>query len=530
MTKVLAVLAAVLSFVLGAGIAQGATLQQIGGFEEPIYVTSDPGNANRLFVVERAGRIEQVQEGTVSVFADLRANVSCCSGEEGLLSIALAPDFDTSGRLFVDYIGKEAQPEIHVAELRASGSTAPITSLRQVLAIPHPNQTNHFGGQLQFGPEGALFVSTGDGGGSNDQEHNAQDIAKPLGKILRLDPDPSGVLPYTVPADNPFAAGTGWEPLVWSYGLRNPFRFSFDRDGSALLIGDVGQSAREEVDRAPAPTFGRGWNYGWNCSEGTIAGPGDDPGCPGAPGAFAEPIFDLEHNAPPEGGTARCAIIGGYVVHDPQLAGLLGRYIYGDNCAPGIRSIEPTAAVPAATDRGEGIAVKGLTSFGEDSCGRLYATSSSGGVGVVYRLVGAAPTVCASATAGSGPVANPGAKKGAQNTKSGARAQSRIGLRAKDASVPRYKRAYLTVSVAPCRGRQGETVRLRVGKGTIDKQTLSRSCKAHFRPRIDHRVHFRATIAADATYVAATSDKLGLRPAKAAPAKKKAAKGGSGRA
>jgi hypothetical protein len=495
--RVVAVLAAVFALALGAGVAQGATLQQIGGFEEPIYVTSDPGNPNRLFVVERAGRIEQVQEGTVSVFADLRTAVSCCEGERGLLSIALAPDFDTSGRLFVDYIGKEAEPEIHVAELRASGTTAPLSSLRVILSIPHPNQSNHNGGQLQFGPEGALFISTGDGGGSNDQEHNAQNVARPLGKILRLDPDPSALLPYTVPADNPFAAGSGWEPLVWSYGLRNPFRFSFDRDGSALLIGDVGQSAREEVDRAPAPGYGRGANYGWNCREGKIAGPATDEGCPGPPpGGFVEPIFDLEHNAPPEGGAARCAIIGGYVVHDPQLGSLVGRYIYGDNCSPGIRSIEPTAADPYATDRGEGIAVKGLTSFGEDSCGRLYATSSSGGVGVVYRLVGAAPTVCPT-TAGAGPATNPGAKSGA-GAKNGARAASHIRLRAKEEAVPRDKRAYLTVTVSPCPGRRGEPVRLRVGRRTVDKQSLSRTCKAHFRPRIAERVRFRAVRTAPA--------------------------------
>jgi hypothetical protein len=508
-SRTVAVVAALLTFVLGAGIAQGATLQQIGGFEEPIYVTSDPGNANRLFVVERAGRISTVQEGKVSVFADLRADVSCCGGEQGLLSIALAPDFDTSGRLFVDYVGKEAQPEIHVAELRASGATAPLTSLRQILTIPHPNQSNHYAGQLQFGPEGDLFVSTGDGGGSNDQEHNAQNLTKPLGKILRLDPDPSGALPYTVPPDNPFVAGSGWGPLIWSYGLRNPFRFSFDRDGSALYIGDVGQNAREEVDRAPAPSFGRGVNYGWNCREGTVAGPATDEGCAENAGTFAEPIFDLEHNAPPEGGAARCAIIGGYVVRDPGLGPLVGRYIYGDNCAPGIRSIEPTAAVPAATDRSEGIAVKGLTSFGEDSCGRLYATSSSGGVGVVYRLVGAAPTDC-SAAIPAGPTATATAKAG--------RTPGTIRLRARERSVPRGERAYLTVAVSPCPGRRGEPVRLRVGKRTVARAPLSRACKAHFRPRIGHRVRFRASIAADAAYTGATSSRLGIRP-KPAPRK-----------
>ncbi len=532
MTRVVAVATVLLTFVLGAGVAQGTTLQQIGGFEEPIYVTSDPGNANRLFVVERAGRIEQVQESGISVFADLREDVSCCEGERGLLSMALAPDFDTSGRLFVDYVGKEAEPEIHVAELKVSGTTAPLTTLRQILVIPHPNQSNHYGGQLQFGPEGALYISTGDGGGSNDQEHNAQNRAKPLGKILRIIPDPSGALPYTVPPDNPFVAGTGWEQLVWSYGLRNPFRFSFDRDGAALMIGDVGQSAREEIDRAPAPLYGRGVNYGWNCREGFIAGPATDEGCAGAPaGSFVEPIFDYEHNPPPEGGTARCAIIGGYVVHDPGLGSLDGRYIYGDNCAPGIRSIEPTAANVAASDRSEGIAVKGLTSFGEDSCGRLYATSSSGGVGVVYRLVGPTPTVCPVATTPGGPIAQPVAK--AQ------RAASKITLRARERSIPHGKRAYLTVTVSPCPGRLGEQVRLRAGKEIVAKRSLGRTCKAHFRPRVGHRIRFRAEIAADATYVAATSGKLGLRPAKVhraqagakkAGAKKSGAKGGSGRA
>jgi hypothetical protein len=513
-SRVVAVLAVLLSFLLAGGVAQAATLQQIGGFEAPIYVTSDPGNPNRLFVVERAGRIQLVQEGSVSTFADLRANVSCCGGEQGLLSIALAPDFDTSGRLFVDYIGKEAQPEIHVAELRASGASAPLSSLRQILAIPHPNQSNHYGGQLQFGPEGDLYVSTGDGGGGNDQEHNAQNIARPLGKILRLDPDPNGVLPYTVPADNPFAGGAGWEPLVWSYGLRNPFRFSFDRDGSALLIGDVGQSAREEVDRAPAPAFGRGWNYGWNCREGFVSGPGDDEGCTEHAGTFAEPIFDYPHNEPPEGGGSRCAIIGGYVVHDPALGSLDGRYIYGDNCSSGLRSIEPTAPVPAATDRGESIAVKGLTSFGEDSCGRIYATSTSGSVGVVYRLVGAAPTDCSAApkaTGGTGGGTTP-------ITARATRSPSRVTLRAKAAAVPRGKRAFLTVSVSPCNGRKGEPVILNRAGGAIGKRRLDRTCTARFHPRIEADARFRASIEADAAYVAATSSKLPIR-----------AKGGTGR-
>lgn len=505
MAKVVAALAVLLCLLVGAASAGATTLQPIGTFTEPIYVTSDPGNAEHLFVVERAGRVQLVAGGAVTTFADLRTEVSCCGGEQGLLSIALAPDFDTSGRLFVDYIGKEAEPQIHVAELRASGNTAPLSTLRRILTIPHPNQLNHYGGQLQFGPEGDLFISTGDGGGSNDQEHNAQSIAKPLGKILRLDPDPNGVLPYTVPADNPFAAGSGWEPLVWSYGLRNPFRFSFDRTGAALVIGDVGQGAREEVDYAPAPGFGRGANYGWNCREGKIAGPATDEGCAEHAGTFAEPVFDYEHNEPPGGGLARCAIIGGYVVRDPGLGSLDGRYLYGDNCSPGIRSIEPAAANPYATDRSEGIEVKGLTSFGQDSCGRLYATA---GGGTVDRLVGAEPTDCsAAAGAGSGGGAGPGGGGGGNAH----RARTSISISAQSRTVDRGTRAHLTVVVSPCHDRTGGTVTLRGGGTKATKHHLDRTCTARFRPQISHRSTFRATVAADATYAAATSRKLRIR-------------------
>jgi Glucose / Sorbosone dehydrogenase len=502
--RALAALVALLSFLLAASAAQAITLQQIGKFEQPIYVTSDPGHPNRLFVVERAGRIELVQEGGTTVFADLSPEVSCCGGEQGLLSIALAPGFDSSGRLFVDYIGKEPEPEIHVAELVASGDTAPLSSLRQILTIPHPHQSNHYGGQLQFGPEGDLFISTGDGGGGNDQEHNSQNLAKPLGKLLRLDPEPEGVLPYTVPADNPFAGAGGYEALVWSYGLRNPFRFSFDRDGSALMIGDVGQGAREEVDRAPAPEFGRGWNYGWNCREGTIAGPGDDEGCGERAGTFIEPIFDYEHDEPPGGGATRCAIIGGYVVHDPGLGSTDGRYLYGDNCSPGIRSIEPTAADPYATDRSEGIAVSGITSFGEDSCGRIYATS---GNGPVYRLVGAAPTDCTGTAAGGGGGTAGG---GGQSTRS----PSWIDISARRRTAKRGGRASLTVKVSPCPGRQGEMVTLRRGVRTNASRRLDQSCTVRFYPWISARSAFRASIGADSTYLAATSRKLRITIAK----------------
>ena len=301
-----------------AASAPAASLQQVGSFSEPVYVSSDPGNPNRLFVVQRAGKILEVENGAVSEFANLESQVSCCLGEQGLLSLAFAPDYASSGRLFVFYTGRESPwPEIHVAELHAGGGTA--TLVRDLLKIPHPNQTNHYGGQLQFGPEGLLFIGTGDGGGSDDVEHNAQDKTKPLGKILRIDVS-STVLPFTVPASNPFAGSANTsERLVFAYGLRNPFRFSFDRLFHDLVIGDVGQSAREEVDWAPAAAnLGVGRNYGWNCRERRIPGPATDPGCtPTA--SFIEPAFDYPHADPGGGAAHGAAIIGGYVVRDPSL-------------------------------------------------------------------------------------------------------------------------------------------------------------------------------------------------------------------
>jgi len=481
---------------LAGGGAQAAGLQSVGAnFEEPIFVTSAPGNPDRLFVVERQGRvIEVLPGGARSVFADLRTAVGCegeCGGERGLLSIALAQDFASSGRFFVYYGEDRGEGDIHVAEMKASGSFAPLGTLRNLLTIKHPEEGNHYGGQLQVGPEGNLFVATGDGGGSDDQHHNAQDLGSLLGKVLRIDPDPGGLLPYTVPAGNPVAAPAPFN-TIWAWGLRNPFRFSFDRGGSGLWIGDVGQDAREEVDFAPAPGLGGGFNFGWNCREGRIEGPADDEGCAGAPAdAFVEPVFDYPHLDPEDGRAYGCAVIGGYVSRDPGVPGLLGRYVYGDLCVGEIRSFAP--GQPFATDRSEGIDVLGLNSFGEDSCGRLYAVSGSG---TVYRIVGSAPTDCSSTV---GPAAlNP----------------SFVGIRPLSRRVVRNRRTLITAWVSPCKGRQGDPVTLWRGRFRLGTRHLDKVCTARFRPRISRRSGFRATVKADDTYVAAISRKLTIKPKK----------------
>jgi glucose/arabinose dehydrogenase len=481
------VLACGLLLVFFTGSAHALSLEQVGSFDRPIFVTSDPGNPDRLFVVERAGAVALVENGEVKPFADIHPLVSCCGGEDGLLSIALSPDFDQSGRFFLYYVGKEVPGEIHVAEMRASGSSAPISSLRNLLTIPHPGESNHYGGQVQFGPEGDLFISTGDGGGENDEHENAQDLDSLLGKILRIDPDPSGLLPYTVPPDNPLVGKPG-KGEIWAYGLRNPFRFSFDHLSGALTIGDVGQKKREEVDYALAPGLGAGANYGWNCREGfleeTVL---PEPGCASAT-TFTEPIFDYPHEDPENGGAFGCAIIGGYVARGPGLGDVFGRYLYGDLCVGELRSFLP--GLPFASgDRSEGLHVASLNSFGEDSCGRLYAVS---GAGPVYRIVGSPTATCPSTK----PVLAP----------------SFVGIKAAKRRVLRNHRALISVFVNPCQGRTGDPVSLWRGRGLIGTRHLDRACSARFRPRISRRIRFRATVKADETYEAATSRKLTIKP------------------
>jgi hypothetical protein len=466
------VVVAMLLAGLWTASAQALALQQVGSFEEPIFVTSAPNNPDRLFVVERQGRIVESENGSQIVFADLRSVVEVEENSEGgLLSIAFAPDFQTSGRLYAYYTGTEETPaEIHIAELVASGGTASIS--RDLLKISHPTYKNHYGGQLQIGPEGMLFAGTGDGGGQNDVEENAQDPSSLLGKLLRIDPDAA------LPA-----------PQVWSLGLRNPFRFSFDRQTGDLLVGDVGQEQREEVDYAPAPSLGNGANYGWNCREGFLVETvTPESGCTGG-GPFTDPIFDYPHEDPGDGSAYGCAIIGGYVVRGPGYGDLSGRYLYGDHCAGEIRSLLP-APLAAGGDRSEGTSVADLNSFGEDSCGRVYAVS---GAGPVYRLVGPGGDSCV-------PQAQPPALK-----------FSFVGIRALRRKVKRHKRAFITAFVSPCNGRRGQPVSLWQGRRKLGSRRLDRVCTVRFRPRVNHRVAFRAKVLSDGTYTEATSRRVKIR-------------------
>ena len=485
--------------VTGASAAQAATLQPIGDFEEPIYVTSDPGNPNRLFVVERRGRIEQVQDGIKTLFANLEAPVGCtggCGGERGLLSIAPAPDYDLSGRLYVDYAANSGGT-LHVAEMVVHNAGEAF-SLEDVLTIPHPEGANHNGGQLQFGPDGDLYISTGDGGGGNDEFHNSQDLTKPLGKILRIEPHPGELPPYTIPSDNPFASeASDYEP-IWSYGLRNPFRFSFDSLTGDMVIGDVGQDEKEEVDYAPAPSGGRGANFGWNCREGSIEGPATDPGCsPPLLEGFTEPVFDYPHTPDPDvGGESRCAIIGGYVVRDPSLGTLYGHYLYADLCSGAIRALRlPSVAGGHATDDcWIGLNVPSPISFGEDSARRIYVVTEGGNV---YRLAGPPSATCTS----------PPAMESTTRT----RITPFVGIKSQRRKVKRGKVALLTVWVSPCDKRKGQPVKLLRDGRPNGSKFFDRACTARFPSRVRRRTTFKAVVPENDKYSTAESRRLTIR-------------------
>jgi len=385
MARLAAALAAVVAVAVLAGLAWARTaapgdpkLVPVGSFISPVYVASPPGDRRRLFVVEQPGRIRIVKDGVAlaAPFLDIRSLVSF-GGERGLLGIAFPPDYGTSGRFYVYYTARSPSGAITIAEYRSSSgaNAADPATRRAVLSIPHP-RANHNGGQLQFGPDGYLYVGIGDGGGSGDPDGAGQRLETLLGKLLRIDPRAGAGAAYTVPADNPFVGRLGARPEIWSYGLRNPWRFSFDRLTGDLTIGDVGQGAWEEIDFAPAPGLGRDANYGWGCWEGrhVYAGNAGAPQCT-PPRSQTAPVHEYSHSS-------GCSITGGYVVRDPTLPVLNGRYVYGDYCRSPLRSVR-LEAPNAQDDRGLGLSVAGLTSFGEDACGRVYAVS---GDGPVYRL------------------------------------------------------------------------------------------------------------------------------------------------
>jgi glucose/arabinose dehydrogenase len=357
----------------------GVALKRIGDFESPTYVAGAPGYPKLLFVVEQPGRVEVMRAGRKlgHPFLDVRGLVGYDGGERGLLSIAFPPDYRDSGRFYVYYTDNAGN--IRVDEFRRKGATrAARGSRRTVIEIPHPFNSNHNGGQLQF-LGNLLYLGTGDGGSAGDPPDNAQNKGSLLGKLLRIDPRPSGGRPYSVPSDNPFVGKPGRDE-IYSYGLRNPFRFSFDTTTAPrprIAIADVGQNRFEELDYATVAAA-RGANFGWDALEGFAPYTEENSGTPD-PGGTTKPILAYSHSR--DGGS--CSIIGGYVAHDPRLPSLRGRYVYGDYCSGQLRSLAPHPR-RAGGDRRLGLTVTSPTSFSEDDRGRIYVCSQEG---QVYRLI-----------------------------------------------------------------------------------------------------------------------------------------------
>jgi len=352
-------------------------LKRIGRFDSPVHVTGAPGFPDLLFVVEQRGTVRVLRDGRPlgRPFLDVSGLVSY-GGERGLLSIAFPPDYKSSGRLYVYFT--DAQGDIRVDELRRRSTTraAPGTR-RTVIEIPHRVNSNHNGGQLQF-LGNLLYLGTGDGGSGGDPPNNAQNRNSLLGKLLRIDPRPKGGRPYSIPSDNPFVGRPG-RGEIYSLGLRNPYRFSFDTLRSRsprIAIADVGQGRFEEVDYTTLAAA-RGANFGWDAFEGFAPYRDENSGTPD-PGGTVKPIFAYSHD---RGGS--CTIIGGYVVRDPRLPSLRGRYLYADLCEGELRSLVPHLG-RASGDRKLGLRVSTPSSLGVDTLNRIYVASLEG---PVFRLV-----------------------------------------------------------------------------------------------------------------------------------------------
>ncbi len=358
------------------------------GLDFPIGLAVPPGERGRLFVVEKRGRIRLVEDGVLvpAPFLDIEERVSDTGPEQGLLGLAFHPDYAANGRFYVNYTGVDGNTRVSSFQVSADPDVADPATEQLVLAVEQPFD-NHNGGQLAFGPDGYLYISLGDGGGGGDPQDNAQDLTDLLGSLLRIDVD--GGRPYAVPASNPFAGTPGRCGEIWNYGLRNPWRFSFDRATGDLYIGDVGEGRREEINVAPAGSRGAGSsssgnaestvgaarpsaaNYGWDIMEGSVCFTADT--CD--QGGLTLPVFDYEHDSPEFPDV--CSVIGGFVYRGTDIPALQGHYLYGDFCAGWIRSLRYENG--RAVDHRERLTGLGsITSFGEDADGELYVVTAQG--------------------------------------------------------------------------------------------------------------------------------------------------------
>lgn len=334
------------------------------GLVKPVDV--QPASQGRLLIVEQAGVIRVLEEAGLRAapFIDLRERVGDSGYEQGLLGLALHPDFAANGRFFVNYTDNQGDTVVARFQAAADSLTADPASEVVILKIDQP-YPNHNGGGLAFGPDGYLYIGTGDGGSAGDPLGNAQSLNTLLGKILRLDVDRAD--PYAIPPDNPYALTGELYGEIWAYGLRNPWRFAFDPQTGDLYVGDVGQDRWEEINFLPAGSPG-GVNFGWNLREGMhpYAGKGE---------GLTDPVAEYAHNL-------GCSVTGGVVARDPTLPEWNGVYLYGDYCSGLVwglvRDASGTWLSGVLFETGFNIA-----SFGQDPAGGVYLVDHSGSV---YRL------------------------------------------------------------------------------------------------------------------------------------------------
>jgi len=351
-------------------VAQDVALQPIAsGLDQPVALTH--AGDTRLFITEQTGtiRIYDALGLRATPFLDIRSIV-LSGGERGLLSVAFHPQYRDNGLFFVYYTNRNGDNNVARYKVTSDPNRADPASGTILLTIPHPNFANHNGGQLQFGPDGYLYIGTGDGGSGGDPNNNAQNLGQLLGKILRIDVDHGS--PYAIPPSNPFVSRAGARGEIWAYGLRNPWRFTFDRTTGDMWIGDVGQDAFEEVDLQPATSIG-GENYGWRKMEGLHC---FNPSTNCVDPTFIMPLLEYSH------ANGACSISGGYRYRGTQIPSLSGAYLYGDYCTGTIWSASQSGAVwiPktlfTTTIR--------VSSFGEDISGELYVMDVA--KGIVYKI------------------------------------------------------------------------------------------------------------------------------------------------
>ncbi len=347
------------------------------GFNQPLFVTTPPGDGERLVVVEQRGTIQVLVNDQIAAepFLDITDRVGSEGSEQGLLGLAFAPDYAESGQFYVNYTDLNGNTVVARFTVTKDPEVADPQSEEVILRQEQP-RANHNGGVLAFGPDNYLYIGLGDGGGQGDPNRNGQNLSTWLGKILRIDVDPRNVgegETYAIPEDNPFVDEADAAPEIWVYGLRNPWRFTFDRETGDMWVGDVGQSAIEELTLLPVAEGG-GQNLGWNITEGTSCY--IEPDCDQT--GLTPPTLEYSHDV---GG---CSVTGGYVYRGESMPALEGVYVFADFCSGLLWGAGQDAdgnwvmSEPIET----GLSI---SSFGEDAAGEMYLTDLSGGT--VYRLV-----------------------------------------------------------------------------------------------------------------------------------------------